>query len=78
LGGGVPGLIDDADVFNDKLRGWQDYFNRHRSHGGLGGQTPTKASSRRPPGSKRSPSVAQAGEAVGEVAGFIVLSSYRR
>jgi len=33
-------LIDDADVFNDKLREWEDYYNYHRPHGGLGGQTP--------------------------------------
>jgi transposase InsO family protein len=31
-------LIDDAKVFNTKLREWEDY-NYHR-HGGLGGQTP--------------------------------------
>ncbi|BFU47416.1 integrase core domain-containing protein [Krasilnikovia sp. MM14-A1004] len=52
-------LIDDADVFNDKLREWEDYYNYHRPHGGLGGQTPTNASSRRPrPRRKRSSSVA--------------------
>lgn len=33
-------LIDDAKVFNDKLREWEDYYNYHRPHGGLGGQTP--------------------------------------
>ncbi|MFC6087612.1 IS481 family transposase, partial [Sphaerisporangium aureirubrum] len=33
-------LIDDAEVFNDKLREWEDYYNYHRPHGGLGGQTP--------------------------------------
>jgi len=27
-------------VFNDKLREWEDYYNYHRPHGGLGGQTP--------------------------------------
>ena len=32
--------IDNADVFNDKLREWEDYYNYHRPHGGLGGQTP--------------------------------------
>lgn len=31
-------LIDDAEVFNDKLREWRD-SNYHRPHGGLGGQT---------------------------------------
>ena len=33
-------LIDDTKVFNDKLREWEDYYNYHRPHGGLGGQTP--------------------------------------
>lgn len=33
-------LIDDAKVFNNKLREWEDYYNYHRPHGGLGGQTP--------------------------------------
>jgi transposase InsO family protein len=33
-------LIDDAQVFNDKLREWEDFYNYHRPHGGLGGQTP--------------------------------------
>lgn len=33
-------LIDDAGVFNDKLREWEDYYNYARPHGGLGGQTP--------------------------------------
>ena len=32
-------VIDDAQVFNDKLREWEDYYNYHRPHGGLGGQT---------------------------------------
>jgi transposase InsO family protein len=33
-------VIDDAEIFNDKLREWEDYYNYHRPHGGLGGQTP--------------------------------------
>jgi transposase InsO family protein len=33
-------LIDDAEVFNDKLREWEDFYNYHRPHGGLAGQTP--------------------------------------
>ncbi|GII56269.1 hypothetical protein Pth03_46580 [Planotetraspora thailandica] len=33
-------IIDDAEVFNDQLRKWEDYYNCHRPHGGLGGQTP--------------------------------------
>jgi transposase InsO family protein len=33
-------VIDDAKVFNDKLREWEDFYNYHRPHGGLNGQTP--------------------------------------
>ena len=33
-------VIDDAKVFNDKLQEWEDFYNFHRPHGGLGGQTP--------------------------------------
>jgi len=33
-------IIDDAKVFNDKLRAWEDYYNYDRPHGALGGQTP--------------------------------------
>ncbi|KMO93788.1 IS481 family transposase [Streptomyces roseus] len=33
-------VIDDTGVFNDKLREWEDYYNYHRPHGSLGGQTP--------------------------------------
>ncbi|MEE2852444.1 MAG: IS481 family transposase [Actinomycetota bacterium] len=33
-------VIDDAKVFNNKLREWEDYYNYHRPHGGLNGQTP--------------------------------------
>jgi transposase InsO family protein len=33
-------VIDDANVFNNKLQEWEDYYNFHRPHGGLGGQTP--------------------------------------
>ncbi|MFF7186504.1 hypothetical protein ACFZAR_14905 [Streptomyces sp. NPDC008222] len=32
-------VIDDAEVFNDKLREG-DCYNYHRPHGGLGGRTP--------------------------------------
>jgi hypothetical protein len=41
-------LIDDAKIFNDKLREWEDYDNYHRPHGGLGGQTPTNDSEPKP------------------------------
>jgi transposase InsO family protein len=33
-------VIDDAQVFNDKLQEWEDFYNYHRPHGGLDGQTP--------------------------------------
>jgi transposase len=33
-------VIDDTGVFNDKLREWEDYYNYHRPHGALDGQTP--------------------------------------
>jgi transposase len=33
-------VIDDTKVFNDKLREWEDYYNYHRPHGALDGQTP--------------------------------------
>lgn len=33
-------VIDDARVFNDKLKEWEDFYNYNRPHGALGGQTP--------------------------------------
>ena len=49
-------VIDDSQVFNDKLQEWEDFYNFHRPHGGLGGQTPyerlrqkTQAPRRKPP-----------------------------
>jgi transposase InsO family protein len=33
-------LEDDTGLFNQKLKEWEDYYNYHRPHGGLGGQTP--------------------------------------
>ena len=36
-------VIDDAQVFNDKLQEWEDLYNYHRPHGGLNGQTPLRA-----------------------------------
>jgi transposase InsO family protein len=33
-------VIDDVNIFNAKLKEWQDYYNYHRPHGGLNGQTP--------------------------------------
>ena len=34
------GVSDDIHLFNKKLREWENYYNHHRPHGGLGGQTP--------------------------------------
>jgi transposase InsO family protein len=33
-------VIDDAKVFNDRLREWEDFYNFVRPHGALDGQTP--------------------------------------
>jgi len=33
-------VVDDAKVFNDKLQEWENFYNYHRPHGGLGGETP--------------------------------------
>jgi transposase InsO family protein len=33
-------MIDDTKLFNDKLAEWENFYNYHRPHGGLGGQTP--------------------------------------
>jgi transposase InsO family protein len=33
-------VIDDAKAFNGKLHEWEDYYNYHRPHGALDGQTP--------------------------------------
>jgi len=34
------GISDDIHLFNQKLREWEDYYNYHRPHGALKGQTP--------------------------------------
>jgi transposase InsO family protein len=34
------GISDDIHLFNEKLREWEDYYNYHRPHGALDGQTP--------------------------------------
>lgn len=33
-------ISDDIHLFNEKLREWEDYYNYHRPHGALEGQTP--------------------------------------
>jgi transposase InsO family protein len=34
------GITDDIRLFNEKLKEWEDYYNYHRPHGALAGQTP--------------------------------------
>ena len=34
------GIADDIHLFNEKLREWEDYYNYHRPHAALDGQTP--------------------------------------
>lgn len=34
------GISDDIHLFNQKLREWEDYYNYHRPHGALDGETP--------------------------------------
>jgi transposase InsO family protein len=54
-------MIDDTQLFNDKLAEWENFYNYHRPHGGLGGQTPyerLKQKTQAPV--KRSTSAAQA------------------
>ena len=34
------GISDDIHLFNEKLREWENYYNYHRPHGALDGQTP--------------------------------------
>lgn len=36
----TQGISDDIHLFNEKLREWEDYYNYHRPHGALDGQTP--------------------------------------
>ena len=38
------GVADDIHLFNEKLREWEDYYNYHRPHGALDGQTRTNDS----------------------------------
>jgi len=42
-------VIDDTNVFNDRLREWENFYNYHRPHGGLGGQTPYERLKQRTP-----------------------------
>jgi hypothetical protein len=51
------GIGDDIHLFNDKLQEWEDYYNYHRPHGALDGQTPyERLLAKKPqPGCYRSP-----------------------
>jgi transposase InsO family protein len=33
-------VIDDINIFNARLKEWQDLYDYHRPHGGLDGHTP--------------------------------------
>jgi transposase InsO family protein len=33
-------VLDDSQLFTTKLQEWEDFYNFHRPHGGLDGQTP--------------------------------------
>jgi transposase InsO family protein len=33
-------VIDNAELFNDRLQEWETFYNFNRPHEGLGGQTP--------------------------------------
>ncbi len=33
-------MIDDTELFNNRLQNGEDFYNFNRPHGGLGGQTP--------------------------------------
>jgi transposase InsO family protein len=33
-------VVDDSRLFSNKLQEWEDFYNYHRPHGSLGGQTP--------------------------------------
>lgn len=33
-------VIDDSELFNERLREWEDFYNFERPHGSLDGQTP--------------------------------------
>jgi hypothetical protein len=57
-------VIDDAKVFNDKLREWEDFYNYHRPHAASTARPLMKDSSSEPrPGCNPSPSLAQARQA---------------
>jgi hypothetical protein len=54
-------VIDDTALSKAKLRKWEDFYNFHRAHGALGGQTPYERlrHKTRTPGCQRSALVAK-------------------
>ena len=65
-------VIDDTELFNDKLQEWEHFYNFHRPHGSLGGQTPYERLRQRPRRRRKPPSsVAQlaGGEQLGDLHG---------
>jgi transposase InsO family protein len=63
-------VIDDTKLFNDKLREWEDFYNYHRPHGSLDGQTPyERLKQRTQAGCKQPPSVAHLGDENGPASG---------
>jgi transposase InsO family protein len=34
------GVVDNTNLFNDRLQQWEDFYNFNRTHGGLAGDTP--------------------------------------
>ncbi len=53
-------VIDDTELFNDRLQEWESFYNFNRPHGGLGGRTPyERLRKRRGPERERTPSAAQ-------------------
>lgn len=56
-------VIDDTELFNDKLAEWEHFYNFDRPHGALGGQTPTNDYDRKPRSRRKRPSsVAHGGD----------------
>jgi transposase InsO family protein len=44
-------VIEDTQLFNDRLQEWETFYNFDRPHGGLGGQTPHERLRRKTRGS---------------------------
>ncbi|HZD69626.1 MAG TPA: hypothetical protein VFA45_12140 [Actinomycetes bacterium] len=69
-------VVDDTELFNDKLQEWEDFYNFYRPHGALGDQTPYEwRERRRGPRRERTPSAAQLAPASIAVWSSCVVSS---